>query len=323
MVTGVMRTTTGAPGARLLGVGDHRPARVVPNSEIAVRIDSSDQWIRDRTGIVSRRLAAEDEDIVAMSVGSASKALAASGVAPEAVDLVLLASCTLLRPVPGPAATVATRIGAHGAGAVDVNAACAGFCYSLAMASDAIRAGSARHVVVIGTERFSNWMDWTDRGTSIIFADGSGAVVVGPSDEPGIGPVAWGSDGERAGLITIPVDDTAVRMDGPAVFRWATTQLAPMARRACELAGVEPADLAALIPHQANLRIVDALAKALGMGDAVVARDVIESGNTSAASVPLALATLKARGEVSTGDAALLFGFGAGLTYAGQVVLCP
>ena len=319
-----MRMTSGVPGARILGVGDHRPSRIVTNAEIAARINSSDEWIRERTGIVSRRLAAPDEDITAMSTGAAAKALAASGVSPDAVDLVLLASCTLPTPVPGPAAAVATRLGASRAGAVDINAACAGFCYSLAFAADAIRSGSAEHVVVIGTERFSNWIDWDDRGTSIIFADGSGAVVVGPADEPGIGPIAWGSDGAKAPLITIPVDDPAVRMDGPAVFRWATTQLAPLARRACDLAGIEPSDLAAFIPHQANLRIVDSLAKALGIAEtAVVARDIIESGNTSAASVPLALSALVARGEVATGDYALLFGFGAGLTYAGQVVRCP
>jgi len=321
---------SGSPGARILGLGGHRPARVMTNDEIAQKVETSDSWIRERTGIVTRHIAAPDEGVDDMAAEAGLKAIAAAGLTPDDIDFVLLGSCTLPSVLPGLAPTLATKIGAHGAGAADINAACSGFSYGLSWAADAVRSGSARHVLVAGSERFSSWIDWNDRGTCIIFGDGAGAAVVGPSDEPGIGPVTWGSDGNRARLIEVPGRDRLaageaafVRMDGQAVFRWATTSLAPAARRACELAGIEISDLAAVVPHQANLRIIDALVRALGAEHAVVARDVVDSGNTSAASIPLALSRLVERGEVRTGDQALLFGFGAGLSYAGQVVTCP
>jgi 3-oxoacyl-[acyl-carrier-protein] synthase-3 len=219
---------------------------------------------------------------------------------------------------------IADRLGmAQRPGALDVNAACAGFCYALAHASDAIRAGNARHVLVVGTEKLSDITDWTDRSTCILFADGAGAAVVGPSDEPGIGPVVWGSEGDRGPLITVTADDPYLRMDGPAVFRWATTQLAPVARAACERAGLTTDDLRAVVLHQANNRIIDAIVRALRVPHAVIARDIVDTGNTSAASIPMALTRLIDLGEVSSGDPALLLGFGSGLTYAGQVVTIP
>lgn len=315
----------GAPGARLLGLGDYRPARVVTNDEISQLVETSDTWIRERTGIVSRRIAAPDESVADMATAAAAKALAAAGLGGDELDLLLLATCSEIDRLPGPAATVASRLGAVTPGAVDVNAACAGFCYALAMASDAVRTGNARYVAVVGVEKLSDFIDWTDRGTCIIFADGAGAAVVGPADEPGIGPVAWGSDGGRAELITSRrADSFLLRMDGPAVFRWATTRLAPVARSACERAGIAPAELRALVSHQANVRIIDSLVRALGLpADVVVSRDIIESGNTSAASIPIALTRLIETGQVQSGDPALLLGFGSGLTYAGQVVLCP
>ena len=317
--------STGAPGARLLGLGDYRPVRVVTNDEISQLVETSDTWIRERTGIVTRRIAAPDETVADMSTVAAAKALAAAGRRGDEIDLLLLATCSEIDRLPGVAATVASRLGAVAPGAIDVNAACAGFCYALSMAADAVRAGSARHVMVVGVEKLSDFIDWTDRGTCIIFADGAGAAVVGPADEPAIGPVAWGSDGERGDLITSRrAESFLLRMDGPAVFRWATTQLAPVARAACERAGVEPAQLRALVPHQANVRIIDSLVRALQLpADVVVSRDVIESGNTSAASIPMALARLVETGQVRSGDPVLLLGFGSGLTYAGQVVLCP
>ena len=302
-------------GARLLAFGDHRPARVVTNDDLLA--DTADAWVRERTGIVARRYAADDETVVSMAVAAAAKALATAGV--EA-DLVLLASCSLPRPVPGGAAAVASGLGLH-AGAVDVNAACAGFCYALSWAADAVRAGSARHVVVIGSERLTTWLDPYDRNTAILFADGAGAAVVGAAERDGIGPVGWGSDGTRADAIAIEGDTLA--MDGAGVFRWATTAMAAVARDACAAAGIAPADLAAFVPHQANLRIVDSLARQLGVPDDRVARDVVDAGNTSSASVPLAVARLLAEGRVASGEPMLLLGFGAGLTYAAQVVTAP
>ncbi len=319
----VLRHPGGARHARLMGIGEYRPDRVVGNAEIAGRIESSDEWIRTRTGIVSRRVAGPAESVVSMAADAAAKALAAAGLDAGDVDLVVLATCTIRDAIPGGAARVATAIGAPGTGAFDLNGACGGFCYALSVAADAVRAGSAGHVVVVGSEKLSDWLDWDDRATSILFGDGAAAVVVGPAEEPGIGPVVWGSDGGRADLVGVPDGDRFLRMDGPAVFRWATTSLAPVARAACERAGVGVDDVDAIVLHQANARIVDAVVRALGRPRAVVADDIAGTGNASAASVPLALSALAAQGAVRTGDLALLLAFGAGLTYAGQVVRVP
>ena len=304
---------------RILGLGQHRPPRVVANDELATTLDTDDAWIRERTGIRARRLAADDSGVVTMAVDASAKALADAGIDPADVDLVVVATCTMPTSIPGAAAQVASGLGASRAGAFDINAACAGFCYGLSVAADAVRSGTARTVVVTGAEKLSDWVDWTDRRSAILFGDGAGAAVVGAGETSGIGPVVWGSDGTRAGLIDVPVGGK-LRLDGPAVFRWATTSLAEVARTACTAAGIAPTDLAAFVPHQANLRIVEAVARRLGAPDAVVADDITDTGNTSAASVPLALGRLRDEGRVVTGDRALLLAFGAGLTWAGQVV---
>ncbi|MDQ1706541.1 MAG: 3-oxoacyl-[acyl-carrier-protein] synthase [Frankiaceae bacterium] len=311
--------------ARITALGEHRPAGVLTNNDLAGRgVDTTDEWIRNRTGIARRHIAAADETVITMAAEASAKALAAAGLDPRDIDLLVLATCTMRNPIPGGAARVASAIGAGGIGAFDLNAACGGFCYALSVAADAVRTGSADRVLVVGSEKLTDWLDWDDRGTCILFGDGAAAAIVEASDEPGIGPVAWGSDGLGADLVSVPVDDWAIRMDGPAVFRWATTQLAPVAHRACKLAGVDVADLDAFVPHQANLRIVDALVRALKLPDrVVVARDIADTGNTSAASVPLALSRLVAAGDVPSGGQALLLAFGAGLTYAGQVIRIP
>ena len=320
-----MIVTTPLRHARIRALGEHRPAGVLTNDDLAARgVDTSDEWIRTRTGIARRHAAAPDETVVTMASEAAAKALASAGLDPRDIDLLVLATCTMRNPIPGGAPRVATAIGAGGIGAFDVNAACGGFCYALSVAADAVRTGSADRVLVIGSEKLTDWLDWDDRGTCILFGDGAAAAVVEASDEPGIGPVAWGSDGTGADLVSVPEDDWAIRMDGPAVFRWATTQLAPVAIRACQQAGIELTDLDAFVPHQANLRIVDALVRTLKLpGDVVVARDIADTGNTSAASVPLALSRLVATGQLPSGGHALLLAFGAGLTYAGQVVRAP
>jgi 3-oxoacyl-[acyl-carrier-protein] synthase III len=320
-----VRTATPLRHARIAALGEHRPAATLSNDDLAARgVDTSDEWIRARTGITRRHVAADDESVVTMGVDAAAKALAAAGLDAGDVDLLVLATCTIRNPIPGGAARIASMLGAGAIGAFDVNAACGGFCYALSVAADAIRCGSAERALVIGSEKLTDWLDWTDRGTCILFGDGAAAAVVEPSDSPGIGPVAWGSDGTGADLVGVPAGDWAIRMDGPAVFRWATTQLSPVVRRACDLAGVRPEDLAAFVPHQANQRIVDALVRSLRLPESVVvARDIADTGNTSAASVPLALSTLVATGQVAAGDLALLLAFGAGLTYAGQVVRSP
>jgi 3-oxoacyl-[acyl-carrier-protein] synthase III len=317
-----MRAAPGHPAARVYGLGEHRPATVVTNEDLARRVDTNDQWIRDRVGIVTRRIAGPDESVVDMAVAASGKAIAASGLTSDDIDLVIVATCTLLNVVPNAAAQVAHRLGIRAPGAYDINAACAGFSYGLSAASGAIATGAARHVLVIGSEKLSDWTDWDDRATCIIFADGAGAAVVGPAEAPGIGPVAWGSAGDMADVIYTR-DRRYISQEGQAVFRWATTALAPVALEACERAGVAPEELAAFVPHQANLRIVEAIARRLGATNAVVARDIIDSGNTSSASIPIALSRMIERGEVHSGAPALLLGFGAGLTYAGQVITCP
>ena len=322
-----MRVTDPRPAARILAFGGYQPANVVTNDDLARVVDTSDEWIRSRVGIVSRRIAGPDETLTDLAAAAGGKALAASGLAAADIDLVIVATCTPEAPIPNAAASVATRLGIPAPAAFDLNAACAGFCYALATASDSVRAGTSRHVLVIGAEKLSQWLDWTDRSTCIIFADGAGAAVVGPAGGdtpgPGIGPVVWGSDGAMADKIQIPDRRSFIHQEGQTVFRWSTTALHPVATAACERAGVDPASLAAFVPHQANLRIVEAIARKLKAPQARVANDIVYSGNTSSASIPLALSRMIERGEVGTGDLVLLLGFGAGISYAAQVITVP
>jgi 3-oxoacyl-(acyl-carrier-protein) synthase III len=313
-----------APGARILGLGAYRPRRRVTNDELATMMDTNDEWIQSRVGIAERRWAAEDETLVDMAVAAGGKALAASGLAPDQVDMVVLASASLRAPIPGIGPQVAHRLGIPRPGAFDLNAGCAGFCYSLGLASDAIRAGDARNALVVGVERLTDVTDTTDRSTAVIFADGAGAAVVGIADEPGIGPVAWGSDGDQHNAIEIAAGSATMTMAGQAVYRWATTKLADTLIEAMDKAGVGPADIDVFAPHQANLRIIESMTKRLGFPEStVVARDIVQAGNTSAASIPLALSALLESGEAKSGDLALVLGYGAGLTFAGQVLVLP
>ncbi|MBF6427013.1 ketoacyl-ACP synthase III [Nocardia cyriacigeorgica] len=336
-------TATPVVHAALLGLGIYRPRRVVPNAEIVDRIDSSDEWIRTRSGIAARHWAEADETIVGMSTAAARDALKAADLAAEEIDTVILATSSQMVLGPSAGAVVATELGMHDTAAFDVSAGCAGFCYALANAANLVRAGQARHVLVIGVERLSDLLDPTDRSCAFIFADGAGAVVVGPSDAEGIGPVAWGSDGSQTAAIKQDKDfqqyfaEVAaaqasggsterpyIRMNGQAVFRWAVTFLEKACRDALERAGVTVDDLDAFVPHQANMRITDALTRALHMPESVaIARDIVDTGNTSAASIPMAMHQLLRSGASKPGDTALLVGFGAGLAYAGQVVQLP
>jgi 3-oxoacyl-[acyl-carrier-protein] synthase-3 len=313
----------GAPGARILAFGHYQPSKIVTNDDLAKMVDTNDEWIQSRVGIKQRRVAGPDESVVDMAVQAGGKALAGSGLSPTDVDLVVVATCTQEATIPNASAQVATRLGIVSPGAYDVNAACAGFCYALSNAADAIRAGSARNVLVVGVEKLSQWVDWTDRSTCIIFADGAGAAVVGPSEETSVGPVVWGSAGDMADKIYIKDRNGFLHQEGQSVFRWTTTNLHKVALEACERAGIAPSELAAFVPHQANLRIVEAIARKLKAENAVVADDIVEAGNTSAASIPLALSRMIERRDVPSGAPALLIGFGAGMTYAAQVVEIP
>lgn len=324
----LQRPNPGSTGTRILGTGSAQPDRIVTNDDLSKIMDTNDEWIRDRVGIVERRLIGPDGDtsVVDMATEAGTKALLDAGVGPSEVDTVIVATCTMPNQIPNAAASVADRVGVKAAGAFDLNAACAGFCYALNTASDLVRGGSANKVLVVGAEKFTDWVEPTDRGNAIIFGDGAGAAVVGPSDEAGIGPVSWGSAGDLAELIYMR-DNRWIYQEGQSVFRWATTQVAPIALRALEVAGLKPSDVDALIPHQANLRIVNAIAKKLrsvgAREDMEVADDITYSGNTSSASIPMALDHMRAAGRVNSGDVLLLVGFGAGLSYGAQVVISP
>jgi 3-oxoacyl-[acyl-carrier-protein] synthase-3 len=309
-------------GSRIVSLGHYQPPRVITNDELAQLVETSDEWIRSRVGIEQRRIAG-DETVADMATFAAEKALANSGFTAADIDTVVVATCSSVDRCPNVSTRVAARLGIAAPAAYDLNTACSGFSYGLATVDHAIRAGAARTALVIGSEKLSDLTDWTDRSTSVLFGDGAGAAVVTAAEEPGIGPVVWGSDPEKGPALRIEGWRPYIVQDGQAVFRWATTALAPLAREACAKAGIDPTELAAFVPHQANLRIIEPLARKLGAPNAVVARDIIESGNTSAASTPMALSKLIERREVPSGAPVLLFGFGGGLTYAGQVVRCP
>ena len=334
-MTAAITPATGAAYARIMSVGGYRPSRIVTNEEVCTHIDSSDEWIRERSGIIERRYAADDESVVDMATAAATKAIEKSGINASDVGLVLVASVTHPYPTPSAAAEVAYRIGAIGAAATDLSSACAGFCYGIAIADSVVRGGAAKYVVVIGVEKLSDWTDFSDRSTAFIFADGAGAVVIGPSEVPAIGPVVWGSDGEQRDAINMtqslveyrdepgPIFP-ALTMQGQQVFRWAVGDMAKTAQRALDVAQVEADDLDAFIPHQANMRITDAMIRALQLPAHVpVARDIAYTGNTSAASIPLAMERMLDDHEVEHGGTALLIGFGAGLVFASQVVTLP
>jgi 3-oxoacyl-[acyl-carrier-protein] synthase-3 len=305
-------------------MGHYRPANVITNEDLIARgVDTNDEWIKTRVGIAERRWADPDETVIDMGEAAASKALANSGVPAAEVDFVIVATCTMPEPVPAAAPQLATRLGINAPGAYDISSGCSGFVYSVGAAAAAIRAGQARNVLVVASERFSGWLDMSDRGTCIILADGAGAAVIGASDEVGTGPIVWGSDGAQFDTIAIDAQSRFFRQEGPTVYRWATSQMTPVALEACRRAGVEPSELAAFVPHQANLRIINAIVKRLGATNAVVATDIVTSGNTSAASIPLAMSRMVERGEIPSGAPVLLLGFGSGLAYAAQVVLAP
>lgn len=324
----------GARHSRILGVGSYRPRRIVDNAEVCRHIDSSDEWIRARTGIVTRRWADPDETLGVMAEHAASKAVAAAGITPGDITLVIAATFTHLKQTPAIATEIGHRLGATGAPGFDISAGCAGFVHALALASDSVRARGG-HVLVVGVERMSDILDLTDRSTAFIFGDGAGAVVVGPSDTPGIGPVVWGADGSQADAITQSVpwdalrDDPsqpfpALRQEGQRVFRWAVYEMSKVAVQALDAAGLTAADLDAFVPHQANERIIDAMTRSMGLPERVaVAKDIVTAGNTSGASVPLAMDALLASGRAVPGDTALLLGYGSGLSYAALAATLP
>lgn len=320
--------------SRIYSLGAARGELSVSNDEIAGPIDSSDEWIRQRTGIVTRSRAGANTSLMDMSVAASTEAIEQSGINPSEIDAVILATISFPYQTPSGATLLAEKVGATGAAAYDISAACAGYCYGIAQADSLIRSGTSRYVLVVGAEKLSDFIDPTDRSISFLLGDGAGAAVVGPSDHPGISKTVWGSDGgywDKVGMTGSLVDyrdgkiawPTLVQ-EGTSVFRWAVWEMVKVAQEALEVSGLEPSDLSALVTHQANIRIIDEFAKQLGLPQSVVvARDIVETGNTSAASIPLAMHRLLAQGEVKSGGYALQIGFGAGLAYAAQVVELP
>jgi 3-oxoacyl-[acyl-carrier-protein] synthase III len=324
---------TGPAHTRILGIGGVRGENLVTNDEVAGPIDSSDEWIRQRTGIITRARAGAESDVLDLAEVAARQAIENAGLTGADIDAVILSNVTYFHQTPAGAAIIADRVGATPAAAFDISAACAGYCYGIGQADALVRAGTARHVLVIGAEKMSDFVDPTDRSISFLLGDGAGAVVVGPSDTPGIGPTIWGSDGAQAQAIrqTHSWKDTqtgagwpTLRQEGQSVFKWAVWQMAPVAQKALDAAGVTADDIEAFIPHQANMRIIDQMIKQLKLPESVVVgRDIADTGNTSAASIPLATERLLREGQVSSGALALQIGFGAGLVYAAQVVVLP
>ena len=336
----------GRKNVALLGIGAYRPKRVVSNAEVCETLDSTPEWIFERTGIRNRRWISEDETLRTMSAAAAERAIVNSGVDRSKINTLILATSSWLKLTPHGAPSIAFDLGMNGIPAFDLTSGCGGFGYALGVAADLIRAGSAEYVLVIGAETMTVGLDPTDRGTAMIFGDGAGAVVVGPSEQNGISPTVWGSDGESAEAIAQDVDflaymnkaqalqgtDPAVeavgrmslRMEGPRVFRWAAVTLPRALSTALEVSGVAKEDIEVFVPHQANARINELMKKNLGLADDIpMANDIENTGNTSAASIPLAMEEMLVSGKAKGGQLALLLGFGAGLSYAGQVVTLP
>lgn len=333
-------TTDGATGTKLFGIGAYRPQRIVDNEEVCQYIDSSDEWIQTRSGIKTRRYAGPEESVVMMATAASRKAIANSSVNAEDIDVVIMCTSTYENQVPHGAPKVASQLGRNGIAAFDLTAGCAGFGYGLAVATNLIRGGAARYALVIGVERMMDGINKEDRNTAFIFGDGAAAVIVGPSEHNELSSVVWGSDGEKSDAIrqtktwvelmdegaraTGPVEQPYLVMDGSKVFRWAAYTVSRVAEQTLQGAGVSADQIQAFIPHQANGRINEAMAKHLGLPDSVVvANDIEHTGNTSAASIPLAMENMLREGLAKEGDLALCIGFGAGLSYAGQVVKLP
>ncbi len=319
---------------RIYALGASRGHQTVTNDEIAGPINSSDEWIRQRTGIVTRKRADAEQSLIDMAVEASNEAIQKSGIKPSEIGAVILATITFPYQTPSAASLLAELVGAHGAAAYDISAACAGYCYGIAQADALVRAGTSKYVLVVGGEKLSDFIDPTDRSISFLLGDGAGAAIVGPSDHPGISKSVWGSDGanwDKVGMTSSILDfkegkaewPTLIQ-EGQSVFRWAVWEMAKVAKQALAESGLEASDLSALVTHQANIRIIDEFAKQLELPDSVVvARDIVETGNTSAASIPLAMHRLLAEGKVQSGGYALQIGFGAGLAFAAQVVELP
>ncbi|GAB3437621.1 ketoacyl-ACP synthase III [Insolitispirillum peregrinum] len=316
----------------IVGTGSYLPERVVTNAELAAKVDTSDEWIIERTGIRQRHMAAEGEWTSDLATKAAQKALDAAGIAGTDVDLIVLATATPDRTFPSTAATVQANLGCFGGPAFDVQAVCSGFVYALSVADNFVKAGQAKTALVIGAETFSRILDWEDRGTCVLFGDGAGAVVLqaapgdGSSADSGILTTHLHADGRHRELLYVDGGPSStqttglLRMHGREVFRHAVVNLASVVEEALEATGLQPGDIDWLVPHQANRRIIEGTARKLGMGLDKVVMTVDRHANTSAASIPLALAEAVSDGRVQKGQLVLLEAMGGGFTWGSALV---
>ena len=329
-----LQESTPVAHTRIYALGAARGNQVVTNDEIAGPIDSSDEWIRQRTGVATRTRAAEDQSMMDLAVEASNEAIAKSGVDPSEIGAVILATISFPYQTPSGASLLSELVGAQGAAAYDISAACAGYCYGIAQADALVRSGLCKYVLVVGAEKLSDFISPTDRTISFLLGDGAGAAIVGASDHPGISKTIWGADGsswDKVGMTGSILDFRdgktpwpTLTQEGQTVFRWAVWEMSKVAKQALDAAGIEASDLSALVMHQANLRIIDEFAKQMKLPDTVViAKDIVETGNTSAASVPLAMHRILEEKKVASGGFALQIGFGAGLPFAAQVVELP
>ncbi len=329
-----LKQATGAKYTRILGFGAARGDLVVPNSELVEAIDSSDEWIRQRTGIISRKRASKGIDAIDLAETASIEAIKNSGIEPSRIGAVLVSTISNVMVTPSMSSLLAERVGANPAPAYDISAACAGYTYAIAQADALVRSGAAEYVLVVGAEKLSQFVHPEDRSISFLLGDGAGAAVVGPADEPGISASIWGSDGSKWDAVNMNatfeeyLDGVkpwpTMRQDGQTVFRWAVWEMAKVGKRALDAAGITVDDLAAFVPHQANMRIIDELAKQLKLPEHVlIGRDIETTGNTSAASIPLATHRLLHEHPELSGGLSLQIGFGAGLVYGAQVVRLP
>ncbi len=329
-----LKQSTGAKYTRILGFGAARGDVVVPNSELVEAIDSSDEWIRQRTGIITRKRASKGVDAIDLAETASLEAIKNSGISADQIGAVLVSTISNVAATPSMSSLLADRIGATPAPAYDISAACAGYTYAIAQADALVRSGAAEYVLVVGAEKLSQFVSPNDRSISFLLGDGAGAAVIGPADEPGISSSIWGSDGSKWDAVGMNatfeefLDGVkpwpTMRQDGQTVFRWAVWEMAKVAKQALDAAGVTVDDLAAFVPHQANMRIIDELAKQLKLPEHVlIGRDIETTGNTSAASIPLATHRLLQEHPELSGGLSLQIGFGAGLVYGAQVVRLP
>jgi 3-oxoacyl-[acyl-carrier-protein] synthase-3 len=320
--------------AAVTGLGSTLPSRIVANSYFETIVDTSDQWIQERTGIRERRFAGPGESTASLAAEAAAEALRVSGVPPQAVDLLIVATCTPERLIPSTAAFVQTRLGLSCA-SFDLNAACAGFVYGLSVGAAQIRAGAADRVLLVGAEVLSRVLDMTDRTTCVLFGDGAGAAMLQPAEEPGVIDSLLALDGKQAELLTVPAGGSAepitedtlrqrrqfLRMlDGQSVFRQAVVAMAEASNELLSKAGIAPGELSLVVGHQANARILAALGKRLGLHPDQVVIDIAEVGNTSAASIPIALDRAWRAGRLAPGGTILTVAFGAGLSWGANLI---